>query len=253
MARANRLRNDGGIFHLTHRCHNRAFLLKFACDRDAYRAKVWQHLKRFKIAILDYCFTSNHTHFVVDAEDQSEISGFMREVDGEFAKAYNRRKGRENAFWGDNYHATLVESGPHLWECMCYLELNMNRCGVVTHPKDWQWVGYQEIMGIRTRYRLIDLERLCWRLRTDSIEEVRRNLAVSLAERIARDQMKREPLWTESLAVGSIEFVQRIQPLIPVRYETEIVQPLQNIWTLQETPIAYGQKTGPKNACKALF
>jgi len=70
---------------------------------------------------------------------------------------------------------------------------------------------------------------------------------------IARDQMKREPLWTESLAVGSIEFVQRIQPLIPVRYETEIVQPVQNVWTLQETPIAYGQKTGPKNACKALF
>jgi hypothetical protein len=37
MARANRLRIDGGVFHLTHRCHNQAFLLKFACDRDAYR------------------------------------------------------------------------------------------------------------------------------------------------------------------------------------------------------------------------
>src|SRR4029453_10163152 len=36
MARANRWRGEGGIFHLTHRCHNRAFLLKFARDRDAY-------------------------------------------------------------------------------------------------------------------------------------------------------------------------------------------------------------------------
>jgi hypothetical protein len=24
------------MFHLTHRCHNRAFLLKFAWDRDIY-------------------------------------------------------------------------------------------------------------------------------------------------------------------------------------------------------------------------
>ena len=253
MARANRLRNDGGIFHLTHRCHNRAFLFRFARDRDAYRAKVWEHLKEFEISILDYCITSNHTHFLVDAEDRSEISGFIRQVDGEFAKAYNRRKGRENAFWGDNFNATLVESGRYLWECLCYIALNMNRCGVVTHPKDWPWVGYHEIMGSRSRYRFVDLERLCWRLRTDSIEEVRRNLAVSLADRIARDQMKREPLWTESLAVGSLEFVQSIRPLIPLRRETEIVVPTQGVWTLQETPTPYGSKTGLKIACKALF
>jgi hypothetical protein len=36
MARANRLTTDGGVFHVTHRCHNRTFLLKFARDRDAY-------------------------------------------------------------------------------------------------------------------------------------------------------------------------------------------------------------------------
>ena len=252
MARANRLRNDGGIFHLTHRCHNREFLLKFARDRDAYRLKVWEHLKTFKLSILDYCFTSNHTHFVVDATDQSEISDFMRAVDGEFARAYNQRKGRENAFWGDSYHATLVESARYLWECLCYIELNMNRCGVVTHPKEWRWVGYHEIMGSRTRYRLIDLDRLCWRLRTDSVEEVRKNLAASLADRIARDQMKREAIWTESLAVGSKGFVQQIQPIILSRRQTEVVEKVPDLWTLGETPIPYGQKTGPKIACKAV-
>ncbi len=35
MARANRLSEQGGIFHVTHRCHNREFLLNFARDRDA--------------------------------------------------------------------------------------------------------------------------------------------------------------------------------------------------------------------------
>ena len=33
MARANRLRVDGGVFHVTHRCHNREILLKFARDQ----------------------------------------------------------------------------------------------------------------------------------------------------------------------------------------------------------------------------
>ena len=106
MPRANRLGWDGGVFHLTHRCRNRAFLLKFARDRDAYRARVREHLRQYDLSVLDYCVTSNHVHLLVDASRRLEVSGFMREVASEFARAYNQRKGRANAFWGDNYHAT---------------------------------------------------------------------------------------------------------------------------------------------------
>ena len=179
-----------------------------------------------------------------------EASRFMQEVSSEFARAYNRRKGRMNAFWGDNFHATLVESGRYLWERLCYIELNMNRCGVVKRP-EWDWVGYREIMGMRHRYRLIDLDRLCWRLGTNDLEDVRRNLDASLEQRIARDQMKREPCWTESLAVGSSAFVRKIKPLIVSRRETEIVEGPGGM--LKETKIPYRQKTGSKNACKALY
>jgi REP-associated tyrosine transposase len=177
----------------------------------------------------------------------------MREVASEFARWYNRRKHRLNAFWGDNYHATLVESGEYLWRCLCYIELNMVRCGVVAHPKEWEWVGYHEIMGRRRRYRLLDLDRLCWRLGAENLEEVGKNLNFSLAEKIARDELKREPCWTESLAVGSVEFIRKTQPLILSRHETEIIETAENVWALQEPSIPYGQKRGPKNACEASF
>ena len=39
MPRSNRLPREGGIFHVTQRCHNQSFLLKCARDRQAYRAK----------------------------------------------------------------------------------------------------------------------------------------------------------------------------------------------------------------------
>ena len=253
MARANRLRGDGGIFHLTHRCHNRAFLLKFACDRDAYRAKVREHVRQLDVAVLDYCVTSNHVHLLVDAPERLEVSAFMREIASEFARAYNQRKHRANAFWGDNYHATLVEGGEYLWQCLCYIELNMVRCGVVEHPRDWSWVGFHEIMGSRKRYRLIDVERLCWRLRAENVEEVRKNLNASLAERIARDKVKREPCWTESLAVGSLGFVEKVKPLTLFRPKPEIVPTADNVWALQEAVIPYGQKRGAKNASKAVY
>ena len=100
----------------------------------------------------------------------------------------------------------------------------MVRCGVVAHPRDWPWVGYHEIIGQRQRYRLGDLERLCWRLRAGSLDELRKNLAASLAEKIAQADAKREPCWTESLPVGSLGFLEKAKPLILSRRETEIVE-----------------------------
>ena len=243
MPRAHRLRVEGGIFHLTHRCHNRAFLLKFARDRDRYRAGMREALQQFDMSLLDYCLTCNHVHLLVEAQDRLEVSAFMRKVAGEFALDYNKRKERLNAFWGDNFHATLVESGQYLWRCLQYIELNMVRCGEVSHPRQWEWVGYHEIMGTRERYRLLDLERLCWRLGTDRLEEVRKNLDWSLTETMARDQSKRQPFWTESLAVGSVGFLNKVKRLILSRRETELVEEGPELWVLKESAIAYRAKS----------
>jgi putative transposase len=248
--RANRLRGDGGVFHVTHRCHDREFLLKFVRDRDAYRSTLREHLSEYDVCLLDYCVTSNHIHLLADAPEREQLSGLMREVEGEFAKAYNRRKERCNAFWGDPYHATLVEGGDYLWQCLCYIELNMVRCGVVKHPRDWNWVGYREIMGARQRYKLIDLERLCWRLGVATLEEVRRNLEASLDEKIARGEMERQACWTESLAVGSAAFIERFAPDDFSRRETEMVETASGVWTLRDVVVPYRPETGPKNAAK---
>ena len=84
------------------------------------------------------------------------------------------------------------------------------------------------------------------------MEDVQRNLIASLAERIARDEVKREPCWTESLAVGSLGFVEKVKPLILFRRKTEMVSTADNVWVLQEALIAYGHETDVKNASKAM-
>jgi len=240
MGRASQLTKAGGIFHVTHRCHNRAFLLKFASDRDTYREMLREKVHQFGVWLLDYSLTCNHVHLLIEGQERGEVSQLMRNLAGEFARAYNRRKGRLNAYWGDNFHATLIEEGSYLWNCLCYVELNMVRCGAVGHPREWAWVGYHEIMGQRQRYRLLDLERLCWRLGSADLEEVRRHLEAALAEAIAQGKVERQALWTESLAVGSTGFVERMKPLILSGRESEVVETPDGLALLQETPAPYG-------------
>jgi REP element-mobilizing transposase RayT len=65
MPRANRHFLPGYVWHITHRCHQRKFLLKFARDRRRYLHWLFEAKKRFGLCVLDYMVTSNHVHLVV--------------------------------------------------------------------------------------------------------------------------------------------------------------------------------------------
>ena len=54
MPRANRHCLLGHVWHLTHRCHHKAFLLRFSRDRRRYLRWVFEATKRFGLSVLDY-------------------------------------------------------------------------------------------------------------------------------------------------------------------------------------------------------
>lgn len=105
--------------------------------------------------------TSNHIHLlVVGDKDQEVIPKSIQMIAGRTGQEYNQRKERKGAFWEDRYHATAVDSGIHLIQCLVYIDLNMVRAGEVTHPREWLFSGYNEIQKPRKRYGLIDHEKL---------------------------------------------------------------------------------------------
>ena len=55
------------------------------------------------------------------------------------------------------------------------------------------------------------------------------------------------------LGGGSLGFVEKVKPLILFRRKTEMVPTADDVWVLQEAVIPYGQKTGAKNASKAVY
>jgi REP element-mobilizing transposase RayT len=56
----------GHVWHITHRCHQRKFLLKFARDRRRYLHWVFEARKRLGLSVLNYTVTSNHIHLLVN-------------------------------------------------------------------------------------------------------------------------------------------------------------------------------------------
>ena len=197
--------------HVTHRCHNRHFLLRFERDRRNYVSRLRETSLRFGVEVLDYTITSNHVHLLLWTPSLDDLSEAMQFLQGVSARDYNRRKVRQGAYWSDRYSPTLVQTGPHLSRCLFYIAMNMVRARAVGHPREWAACGYRELSGGRQRYRVVSLERLLWCLEMPGqVAAFRQWYERTLADLCATPYCVREPVWTESAAVGSREWVEAL-------------------------------------------
>jgi len=64
---------------ITHRCHQRDFLLKFSRDRRRWRQGLFEATKRFRLCVLDYVIMSNHIHLLVRDQGRGEIADEPRQ------------------------------------------------------------------------------------------------------------------------------------------------------------------------------
>lgn len=132
----------------------------------------------------------------------------MQLIAGRTAQEYNQRKNRKGAFWEDRYHATIVQTDEHLARCVTYIDLNMVRAGAVQHPRDWKVCGYNEIQVPWRRKSVIDFDALANFLNAQTQAE----LALFLEERLQCEitGTRREPAWSESIAVGDDVFLESL-------------------------------------------
>jgi REP element-mobilizing transposase RayT len=90
MARAKRHYIPGQIWHITHRCHKREFLLKFAKDRRRWLQWLFEARRRFGLSGLNYEITSNHIHLLVaDEKSRGVIPDSIKLIAGRAGSGYN--------------------------------------------------------------------------------------------------------------------------------------------------------------------
>jgi putative transposase len=240
MARAKRHYIPGNVWHITHRCHKREFLLKFAKDRGRWLYWLLEAKRRYGLVILNYMVTSNHIHLlVVDDGNRDVIPRSIQLVAGRTAQEYNKRKRRKGAFWEDRYHATAVESGKHLLQCIVYIDLNMLRAGVVAHPFEWPFSGYKEIQKPRRKFALIAYERLRELAGFEVYDHLQATHKDWIHESLGKGDSVFQSKWSQSIAVGSEQFVEKTKEELGIRAKGRKVIVGEEGYQLRESPVSY--------------
>ena len=85
MPRANRYFLPGHVWHITHRCHKKEFLLKFSKDKKHWRYWLFEEKNRYGLSVLNVIITSNHIHLLVVDRGRGEIARCMQLTAGRTA------------------------------------------------------------------------------------------------------------------------------------------------------------------------
>src|SRR5262245_54439655 len=90
---------------------------------------------------------TNHYHLVVDTPE-SNLSAGMRQLNGVYTQAFNRRHQRVGHLFQGRFSGILVERLSHLLELARYVVLNPVRAGIVRAPEDYRWSSLRATLGL---------------------------------------------------------------------------------------------------------
>ena len=133
--------------------------------------------------------------------------------------------------------------------CLEYIDLNMVRTGGVTRPEQWPDCGYVEIQYPKARRRIIDEEHLMGLTGASSRAMLQQLCRQQVEAALERKLMARQNHWTESIAVGSLEYIEALQKQVAIRAKGREVISVEGGCQLRERDTAYrgafqGQKGG---------
>lgn len=250
MPRAHRHFIAGQVWHITQRCHQQQFLLKFQADRRRWLYWLYQARRRYGLSVLNYMVTSNHIHLLVHDHGNNAIASGMQLISGRTAQEFNKRHGRRGAFWEDRYHATAVQTDQHLIRCLVYIDLNMVRAGEVSHPEEWSCSGYHEALHPRRRGSRIDTASLCRLLNFESPKQLMDERERWITERLQHGTLQREGLWTDSVAVGNLQYALMMKRALAFSNPGRRAQPEKaGSFAVRELNAAYAASNSTLSVC----
>jgi putative transposase len=124
--------------------------------------------------------------------------------------------------------------------------------GVVSHPSEWPFSGYNEIQVPCERYALIDYEGLMGLLDFKAIEELADAYQGWTEESVGRKKSFRDSKWTESVAVGSESFVTTTREELGIKGNARKVIGKDGRYELRESTEPYKAILGHENECLRL-
>lgn len=147
MSRPIRIEFPDALYHVTARGNRREDIFEDDEDRQKFLVILERVIAQFNWECYAWCLMDNHYHLLIQTPD-GNLSKGMRQLNGVYTQASNRRHRRVGHLLQGRFKAILVDRDAYLLELARYVVLNPVRAGMVKRPADWKWSSYRTSMGL---------------------------------------------------------------------------------------------------------
>jgi len=143
-----RIEYEGAVYHITSRGNAGEPVFRDKEDRGNILATIKKVRDRYNWLCHGYSLMDNHYHLIIETPE-GNLSKGMRQLNGVYTQAFNKRHKRAGHIFQGRYKAILIEKESHLLEVCRYVVLNPVRAGMVQRPDEWKWSSYRGTAGLR--------------------------------------------------------------------------------------------------------
>ena len=207
MSRPVRIEFRNALYHVTARGDRREDIFEDDADRQRFLSPLEQVIARHNWVCYAWCLMDNHYHLLIQTPD-GNLSKGMRQLNGVYTQASNRRHHRVGHLFQGRFKAILVDEDAYLLELSRYVVLNPVRARMVKKPAQWAWSSYRESIGSAPASTWLATDALLVRFAT------RRHLARERYARFVTEGIKADSPWSNIKAqvfLGDEPFVTRMQ------------------------------------------
>jgi REP element-mobilizing transposase RayT len=147
VSRPLRLEFEGAVWHVTSRGNDRRPVFRDDRDREAFLSVLGRTVGLFRWRLHAFVLMRNHYHLLVETPEPT-LSRGMRQLNGLFTQAFNRRHRRAGHVFQGRFRSILVERDAHLLELCRYLALNPVRAKAAKSARDFPWSSFGATAGL---------------------------------------------------------------------------------------------------------
>jgi REP element-mobilizing transposase RayT len=210
MARPLRIEFDGAFYHVTARGNDKKRIFLDDEDRDLFLDILAGVNHKYNWLCHAYCLMNNHYHLVIETPD-GNLSKGMRQLNGVYTQAFNKRHSRVGHIFQGRFKAIIVDRESYLLEVCRYVVLNPVRARAVKKPGEWKWSGYRGTAGIEAAHECLTTDWLLGQfgtIRTVARRKYAEFIDGGIAESAMWDEVKGQiVLGGESFAEKILEYV----------------------------------------------
>ena len=147
-----RLRVDiTGNHHIINRGVNSCDIFNSNNDKDMFLNILNKSASLHKVIVHDYCLMDNHYHLLIETT-RDNLSTFMRVVNANYAKFFNKRYKRSGHLWQDRYKSKYITSENYLYTLIKYIENNPLEAKLFDKVTLYQYTLAHQIFNAKIYY-----------------------------------------------------------------------------------------------------